>query len=343
MAPRILLARHGQTDGRCPESTPAGPMSRCSKRAAAAPNCWASACTGRPATASRTSRCAPARSPGAPETCEIAGFGDRADDLGRADGVRLRRLRGHDPRRHPGRPPRLVHLARRRPGGRDPGARSPPARTRWWPGRARPTATSWSSRTATSCAPSARAGWARTCTSPPASGSTRRPCRSSAGPTANRPSSCGTTRGTWRPEPGTGRQRPDSGPRGQSAARLVGSRSRRLRSPARPRVALQEGPTSGSPPVRQQHPRRRREHRLDAGRLHLAQEVEHPLARRAASSGRPARARSSASSARVERDVPGEVRVLEPAVARRACPAARPQSPSADQHCASSPSSSASP
>lgn len=48
--------------------------------------------------------------------------------VGRADGVGLRRLRGHDPGRDPGDPPGLADLARRRPGRRVRGRRRGPCR-----------------------------------------------------------------------------------------------------------------------------------------------------------------------------------------------------------------------
>ena len=79
-APRILLARHGQTEWSLVRaSTPAGPTFRSSTRAVAAPSCSASGCTGRrgagcPDVEVRTSPLVRAA-----ETCELAGFGERAE------------------------------------------------------------------------------------------------------------------------------------------------------------------------------------------------------------------------------------------------------------------------
>ncbi|MCE0444739.1 histidine phosphatase family protein [Streptomyces tricolor] len=99
MAPRILLARHGQTawslSGKHTGRTDV-PLLEGGRHGAKRS---ASGCTGLRWTGWRAWRCAPVRSR-ARETCELAGFGDRAtawDTLMEWD----RRVRGHDPGRDP--------------------------------------------------------------------------------------------------------------------------------------------------------------------------------------------------------------------------------------------------
>lgn len=116
------------------------------------------------------------------------------------------------------------------------------------------------------------------------------------------------------------------------------------RTPLRPRglaVPLQETPYLRHAPLRRQHRRGARQHRPDTGRLDPVQQVQDLVARRRRLRGRPARARSQVSSARYS----ARFRVKCGSwsrVARSAWRAARDQSPSVDQHCASSISSSAS-
>ena len=146
-------------------------------------------------------------------------------------------------------------------------------------GARRRTAMCWSSPTGTSCGPSARAGWACRSTSRPASASTRRPCRCWAGPTGS------PAIESW-----------------NDLGHLSGL-GRRRTAPVTPcaagrRVPFQERRHPRGPAVRQQHPGRRppassgsREDWTSSSRSR----TRIPAA--AASSGRPPRARSSASSA----------------------------------------------
>lgn len=161
MAPRILLARHGQTQwsvqgnhtGRTDIpllDTGREGAKLLGERLHRAP--W----DGLPGVEVRTSPLVRAA-----ETCEIAGFGERAErwdalmewDYGAYEGLTPAQIKAD-------RPDWLIWRDGVPEG--ESLAEVTAARTRWSTGRGRPTATCWSSPTATSCAPSPRAGWART-------------------------------------------------------------------------------------------------------------------------------------------------------------------------------------
>lgn len=176
MAPRILLARHGQTEwsvkgnhtGRTDipllDTGRAG-AKLLGERLHRKP--WADL----PGLEVRTSPLLRAK-----ETCDIAGFGDRAEpwdallewDYGAYEGMTPAQIKAI-------RPDWFIWRDGV-PEGR-PWPNCPPAPTRSSTGPARPTATSWSSPTVTSCGRWGRGGWARTCRSRRVSGSIRRRCR----------------------------------------------------------------------------------------------------------------------------------------------------------------------
>ena len=170
MAPRILLARHGQTQwslsGKHTGRTDV-PLLDEGRRGAKllGERLHRAPFDGLPGVEVRTSPLVRAR-----ETCELAGFGDRAEtwdalmewDYGAYEGMTPAEIQDATAR--------LAHLARRGPRGRDRWPRSPPGPTRWSAGPGPPTATCWSSPTATSCGPSAPAGWVCRWTSRPGSG-----------------------------------------------------------------------------------------------------------------------------------------------------------------------------
>ncbi len=159
MAPRILLARHGQTawslSGKHTGRTDVPLLAEgrhgaklLGERLHRAP------LDGLPGVAVRTSPLVRAA-----ETCALAGFGERAEtwdallewDYGAYEGLTPAEIQAI-------RPGWLIWRDGV-PEGRAP-PRSPPARTRSSAGPAPPTATSFSSPTATSCAPWPPAGWA---------------------------------------------------------------------------------------------------------------------------------------------------------------------------------------
>lgn len=176
MAPRILLARHGRTEwsvkgnhtGRTDIpllDTGREGAKLLGERLHRRP--W----TDLPGLEVRTSPLLRAK-----ETCDIAGFADRAEpwdallewDYGAYEGMTPAQIKAI-------RPDWFIWRDGV-PEGR-PWPNCPPEPTRSSTGPARPTATSWSSPTATSCGRWARGGSARTCRSRRASGSTRRRCR----------------------------------------------------------------------------------------------------------------------------------------------------------------------
>ena len=232
---------------------------------------------------------------------------------------------GMTPAGDPGRPARLAHLARRRTGGRVASPRSRPGRTRWWRGRAPPDRDVLVFAHGHILRPWGHAGSAAAGLRGADPARTRRPCRSSAGRTANRPSRAGTTGAPVLTCPAQPRPRASD-----RAARRAACRSRNVRRPPRPAGAA--AAPGRCPPASSGS----RDDWTSFSRSSTR------IRRRRGLVGAPPRARSSASSA-VYRAMFRVKCGSWSRAARRACRAARGQSPSVDQHCASRPSSSASP
>ncbi|MGI3230187.1 histidine phosphatase family protein [Streptomyces sp. GTA36] len=120
MAPRFLLARHGQTEwslsGKHTGRTDI-PLLEEGRRGAKllGERLHRAPLNGLPGVEIRTSPLARAR-----ETCELAGFGDRATPWDTLMEWDYGAYEVHDPRRDPGRPSRLADLAGRGAPGRDP-------------------------------------------------------------------------------------------------------------------------------------------------------------------------------------------------------------------------------
>lgn len=234
MAPRILLARHGQTQwsvqgnhtGRTDIpllDTGREGAKLLGERLHREP--WG----GLPGVEVRTSPLVRAA-----ETCALAGFGERAQpwdalmewDYGDYEGLTPAQIKAD-------RPDWLIW--------RDgvPGARASPhwrpGRTRSSSGRGPPTAMCWSSRTATSCGRWDRGGWARTFRSPRGSGWSPRRCRCWGGRTAAPRWSAGTTRATWTAD------------RGARLGLMLGPSHMQLGPASSSPLALRLGPASSRP------------------------------------------------------------------------------------------------
>lgn len=152
MAPRILLARHGQTEwsllGKHTGRTDI-PLLEEGRRGAKllGERLHRAPLDGLPGVDVRTSPLSRAR-----ETCDLAGFGERATEWDTLMEVDYGAYEGLTPAEIQAFRPGWLMWRDGVPEGR-PFSRSPRARTRWSRGRAARTAMCWSSPTGTSCGP----------------------------------------------------------------------------------------------------------------------------------------------------------------------------------------------